>query len=529
MKRTFCNTLRTGVSPLVLSLTATFLCAGEAQADVTISGSGSTGTISCTSCTSADYSLVQWIANSLSGTPVAYGTSSATFATSGTGGHGVIGTVNGHTLALTKNTNGTVTFAVDGNAVTTVTNDTTTHADIFTEAEAAALATALASASTSTSTLVSSQSTGSVNGAGISTLSRYTGSSATLVALSNAVNSLTSPADIKKAGAQLRPETTSASSQVATGVVDQALGTVQTRVDGVRTAAAEQSGVASGELPRGLGTWAQVFGNYADQGSKQGVDGYTAGTWGLAAGADAAVRDNLRVGLSFAYARTDVNDSGSRNGSGETVNSYIATLYGSYVAPKWYVDGSLTYGWHDFDGTRLVDFSGAPSSVAKGSFSGQQYGAKAEFGYPLQISAVTATPLASLQYSHFHQGGYTETGAGDADLAVGSFDTHSLRSGLGGRVAAKVGEYEGWEFRPNARLVWRHEFGANAPQQTSSFTGGGTPFVVPGLKVDREHFGLGTGLDVASARGVILSLKYDADLAVHYVDHSGQLQARVDF
>jgi outer membrane autotransporter protein len=491
---------------------------GAARADVTISGGGSSGIVSCSPCTSSDYKLVQWISNSLGGNAT-YGTSVAYFNPSHTSGAEI---VNGHTFTATQSTDGTtVTITVDGQ--TSVVGLHASHTDYLTEGGVGILVAALAPA------VSTSAASSTPNGITFKMLANYTGSDPTMVALSNAVNNLTSSADIKKAGAQLRPETTHASDQVATSVVGQALGTVQTRVDGVRTAAAEQSGVASGELPRGLGTWAQVFGDYADQGAKDGVDGYTAGTWGLAAGADAGVLDDLRVGLSFAYARTDVNDSGSRSGSGETVNSYIATLYGSYVAPKWYVDGTLSYGWHDFDGTRLVNFTGAPPEIAKGSFSGQQYGAKAEFGYPLQIRAVTATPLASLQYSHFHQDGYTETGAGSGDLAVGSSDSDSIRSGLGGKVAAKVGEYSGWEFRPNARFVWLHEFNGSAPQQTSSFTGGGTAFTVPGLKVEREHFGLGTGLDVASARGVTVSVKYDADLAAHYVDHSGQLQARVDF
>jgi outer membrane autotransporter protein len=357
----------------------------------------------------------------------------------------------------------------------------------------------------------------------------YSGNDATLTSLSNALNNLTSSASIQQAAAQLRPETTAATTQAATGVVNQALGTIQTRADNVRTAAADESGVASGEVLRGIGSWAQMFGNYADQGTRKGVEGYTAGTWGLAAGADTKVFDRARAGFSLAYARTSVDDSGSRKGSGEDINSYIGTLYGTYTRPKWYVDGTLTYGWHDFAGTRLVNFNGAPGEIAKGSFSGQQYGAKTEFGYPLQVRSATLTPLASLEYAHFHQDGYSESGAGGGDLIVGSSDTNSLRTGLGGKVSAKIGQYGQWDIRPNARAEWLHEFKGDAPEQTSSFVGGGTAFTVPSVKVARDHYDFGIGLDMVSVRDTTLSLKYDAEVSDQYISHSGLLQVRVEF
>lgn len=367
------------------------------------------------------------------------------------------------------------------------------------------------------------------NGNSVSTLASYSGSDSTLQSLSQAVNNLTSSSDIQKAGAQLRPETTAATTQAAMGVTSQALGTVQTRSDSVRAAAADQTGVASGETPLGMGVWGQGFGAYADQGKREGVDGYTAGTYGLAFGADTKVLDDLRGGLSLAYAHTKVNDSGSREGSGQTIGSYIATLYGTYTQPKWYVDGSLTYGWHDFDSTRLVNFNGATEQTAKGSYAGQQYGARTEFGYPLALGSATVTPLASLEYNHFHQNSYTETGASGASLSVGSTDSNSIRGGLGGKISQTIAKIDDWDIKPNARAVWLHEFNGTAPDQTSSFVAGGSSFTTPGTKVAREHLGLGLGLDMASVRDTTISLKYDADLSDRYVSHSGFLQVRTEF
>lgn len=370
------------------------------------------------------------------------------------------------------------------------------------------------------------------NGKAVSAIASYAGTNTAMQSLSNAVNNLTSDTEIQKAGAQLRPELNGGTTQASLGAVSQALGTIQARTDSVRAAAADMdggTGISSGESLKGLGVWAQGFGSAATQDRRQDVDGYSADTFGLAFGADARVLDPVRVGLSFAYARTNVDDTGSRDGSGQKINSYIGSLYGTYTANSWYVDGALTYGRHDYDATRVVNFTGATPQVAKASFAGQQYGAKAEFGYPLSVGPAVVTPLASLAYNRLNQDGYTETGAAGANLTVGSSATDSVRSGLGGKVSTTIAQAGEWNIKPNARAVWLHEFNGSAPDQTSTFVAGGSSFTTSGIKVAQEHFNLGVGLDVASVRNTTVSAKYDADLSDRYVSHTGSLQVRTEF
>lgn len=366
------------------------------------------------------------------------------------------------------------------------------------------------------------------NGAAINALASYSGSNSQLQALSQAINNLTSDADIQKAGAQLRPEINGGTTQASLGAVNQALGTIQVRTEAVRTSASDQTGVSSGETAMGLGTWAQGFGSHATQDRREGVDGYGANTYGLAIGADTLVFDSLRAGASLAYARTNVADTGARDGSGQKISSYIATLYGTYTAPRWYVDGTLTYGRHDYDSTRLISIVGASTEVAKASFSGQQYGAKTEFGYPIALGDATVTPIASLAYNRLNQDGYTETGAAAA-LTVGSSSTDSIRSGLGSKVSASIGSVEGWSIRPNARAVWLHEFNGKAQDSTSTFVEGGSSFTTSGIKIAQEHFDIGLGLDLVSLRNTTISAKYDADLSDRYVSHTGSVQIRTEF
>lgn len=361
------------------------------------------------------------------------------------------------------------------------------------------------------------------------TLANYAGSDPTLAAMSDAINNLTDKGEIDKAGAQLRPEANGGTYQASMGATNQALNTIAARNDAVRSEQTASTGLSTGEALRGLGVWGQGFGAAVDQDRRLGVDGYDADTYGLAFGADSRVLDAARIGLSFAYARTDVDDKGTRSGSGQKIDSYIGSLYGSYTGTPWYVDGSLTYGRHDYDSTRLVNFAGAPSQVAKASFAGQQYGAKTEVGYPLAVGAATVTPLASLAYNHLSQDGYTETGAAGANLVVDGSDGDSLRSGLGTKLSASFAMPGGLVLKPNARAVWLHEFYGTAPDQTAAFAAGGGAFITSGLKLARDAADLGVGLDLTSDDSLTLSARYDVELKDRYTGHTGSLQIRSEF
>ncbi|WP_169545044.1 autotransporter family protein [Novispirillum itersonii] len=371
---------------------------------------------------------------------------------------------------------------------------------------------------------------GGVNGAGMQAIVGYAGSDPGLQALSQAVNNLTDEGDIRRAGAQLRPETTGNTLQASLGAVSQALSTVQVRSDAVRVAAATagETGVASGETLKGLGVWGQGFGSTATQQERKAVSGYDADTYGLAFGVDARVADPVRAGVSFAYARTGVDSTGDRTGSGQDIDSYITSLYGTYTGKRWYVDGALTYGVHSYDSTRQVAIAGAAAQTLTADYTGQQWGARAEAGMPLTFGAVVVTPLASLAYNTLKQDGYTETG-GAAALGVGSSSTDSIRSGLGGKVSARVATVGNWEVIPNARAVWNHEFNGSAPDQTSAFVAGGASFTTPGTDIAADHLTLGLGVDVASVRNTTLSVKYDADIADRYLSHTASLQLRTEF
>jgi outer membrane autotransporter protein len=361
-------------------------------------------------------------------------------------------------------------------------------------------------------------------------VTNYAGSNPQLQYLSLQVQSLTSQAAINKAGAQLRPEANGGTQAAVFSSTGQALQAITVHNDNIRTAEAGGTGVSAGEAGNGLGLWGQTFGTTADQGTRKGVDGYASNTMGFALGGDAEVLEQTRIGAAIAYAKTHVGDKGTRDGSGEKVDSYLGSLYGTYTGEPWYVDGTLTAGHHDYDSTRLVAIGNAPTEIAKGSFSAFQYGAKVEAGYPVPVDSYKVTPLASLAYTHLGQQGYTETQALGADLAVARLATESLRSGIGAKVATTFDAGDGWLLEPTLRASWQHEFKNQVVEQTSQFVAaGGGAFTTPGVKQAADSAVLGTSLNVAGPDGVSFSVKYDAELKDKYASHTGVLEARINF
>ena len=364
----------------------------------------------------------------------------------------------------------------------------------------------------------------------VDNLNGYTGTNANVQNLQAAVQNLTTVSEINKAGAQLAPQVNDGSRSATLEAVRTIMNTLMAHIDQQRMAqaVASEKGISSGEVLAGGSFWGQGFGSVVNASPRDGVNGYNSKTGGAAFGGDVRVLKDVRVGGLFSYANTAVDEKGDRIGDGMKINSYVGTLYGTYAGSPWYLDANMTFGYHDYKSTRVVDFSGAANQTAKGTFGGKQFGASAEFGYPVKISEVIVTPFTSLSYNYLAQDGYTETGAPGANLSVDKRHTYSLRSGFGAKVAAKVGSTDNWAFTPNARAVWLHEFNPNAPSATASYAGG-TTFITPGQKLAQEAGVFGVGLEAKSVDGMTFSAKYDFELRNQFVGNNLMLQVRQEF
>lgn len=355
-----------------------------------------------------------------------------------------------------------------------------------------------------------------------------TSSDAGTQALLTTLSNLPTQAEVDRAVNQLTPRTA-----LVAAATTGSMAATTAHVNVINTHAAEMrfaqaggaTGVATGDSPRGLGVWMQGLGYGGSQDQRKGQDGYDATTGGVAVGGDVQVADPLRVGAAFSYARTNVDAKNNSAGSNLDIDSYQGALYANYTGSPWYVDTTLVYGRHQYDGSRVIGFLG---SRAKGSYEGDQYTAAVEGGYPLAFGKTVVTPNASLAYSLLKQDGYTETGAPGANLSVDEQTSTSLRSGLGVKLAHTF-QNNTTLITPEARATWYHEFHDAAPDQTARFAAGGSAFTTTAAKPAGDSAVLGVGLTLTSSDQVSVSARYDAELKDGYVGHNGILQMRVAF
>lgn len=349
---------------------------------------------------------------------------------------------------------------------------------------------------------------------------------ATLAALSQ------SGASANRVGQQLGPLKPASTSQAASVSTFDVLRIVAAHTNSLRLAqaAGNETGVATGEAAPQWSAWGQAFGGHASQGERDGIDGYSANYGGLLLGVDKAVSERWRAGGVFTYSNTLIDEAGDTAGDSTRVNAYGLIGYASYTHEPWYLNLSAGAVLQRYDTTRVVDFTGF-SGVASGRFSGQQYVARAEAGYPLALRGVTLTPLASLTYSFLHQASYTESGGNGAALSVGTTNTSSVRSGLGVKLERGFATSYG-EIVPDIQAQWLHEYDHTRQATGARFAAdptGETAFTTVGPTPVADLADVSLGVTLLRANNLTVSARYEVQAAPRFVSQTGIVRLRQFF
>ncbi|WP_316238481.1 autotransporter domain-containing protein [Bradyrhizobium sp. SZCCHNR1015] len=386
----------------------------------------------------------------------------------------------------------------------------------------------------------------------------YSGSNAQVQALGGAVQSLGTDREVRSAGDQLRPFVNGAQVQVPLSTAS----LFQNQIDNRLTAAAAspnsrvasafaddtdpltsmlmafnatkarptvKAALAPAIAPEPERTvWGSLIGTNASQRDVAGVAGYSGNTGGLVAGIDQRIDGAFRVGAAFGYATSAMDD---RTAAGDAVGMqhYQGTVYGAYVQPSWYVNGSAGVALVDYTTTRRINFAGF-TDTASGSHKGWLTLLRGEFGLPVKVDQAVLTPFAGVTYARLDQQAYTETSTAGAALAIAKQTTNSVRSNLGLRASVPLLVTSTYGFGLETLAAWRHEFGNTAQNVTASFAGGGATFFAAGPSPERNLAELGAALKlVAFGERQSISLGYNAVVGSQYLEQSAVLKVRAEF
>jgi subtilase-type serine protease len=266
------------------------------------------------------------------------------------------------------------------------------------------------------------------------------------------------------------------------------------------------------EGPKGSTIWLTALGQFDHVGSAGGVPGYGGSTGGVAAGVDMAVLPWLTAGGALAFTGPQV---GTKNGQDFSGQALQVMAYGSAHRGSFFVDAQLGGLFFQDSTTRPLPLYGVQ---ANGQTGGTGFGGSIRAGAQLQLAAWRVEPSLGLAGLGLSQGGFTETQAGAANLAVGSQGLTSIQSVLAARVERRVAVGETMALVPTARIGWLHEFADTVGTATASFAaassvGGGAPFGVDSAPVGRDAALIGLGATLQTGGPVSLYLGYTGAFA----------------
>ena len=267
--------------------------------------------------------------------------------------------------------------------------------------------------------------------------------------------------------------------------------------------------------------WGYVTGSSDTTHGDGNAHGYGQHSGGVAFGGERDWGPSTRLGAAFNYDHSDFSLEGlSQSGSLDTV---AGGLYGRHDFGNVFVDGAGSLGWDSGDSTRTIAFAGV-GRRATGHFNGLSAGGLISVGGQLHgPDGLLIEPSVSLVGSSVRQGGFTETGATGADLAVDSRTQATAETLVGARFV-KSFTMTGGVLDLDGRLAWAHELNPDNPTIGESFAAApGTHFVLAGANPGRDFTVIGAGLTYKASSKLSAYIRYNGSVSSQQSDQTGTL------
>lgn len=285
-----------------------------------------------------------------------------------------------------------------------------------------------------------------------------------------------------------------------------------------------KTGYAAGGMTSNKNVWIKGFGASNRQGKYEESLGYNANIGGFAFGMDHQLKHDSWVGLGLSYANTHVKTKDATSDLIK-IDSYQATLYGTYSPAKYYVDGFLALAHNKYRTKRNISFS-TIDRTATAKFNGLQPSVKVASGYIHSYGDFKIIPNVSLQYSYLNQKEYDETGAKSINLKnVSSKDVQLLEGGVGLKFAVFHKDHHK-TISPDIHVMALYDIVNTKQEITSQFEGGGGNFTIDGVKPAKTTYNIGAGLTYVHKDRLHFTFNYDLRSKKQFIGHSGSLAVK---
>ncbi|WP_095077086.1 autotransporter domain-containing protein [Pseudomonas sp. Irchel s3h17] len=263
--------------------------------------------------------------------------------------------------------------------------------------------------------------------------------------------------------------------------------------------------------------WVKVLGAWGKTDGDQGDANYTHSIGGLLAGVDGLIAENTRLGFVTGYSDSSLS-MGDGTHSSASVDSYHLGLYAGHQLDAWRLSVGGAHSWHRIDSQRELQF-GDVSAKQKTKRDAQTSQVFTEAAYRLDLQPMALEPFANLAYVHVGSDSFTEKG-GAAALKGGDDNRDAVLSTLGLRASQRVALSAQQSLDLSGTLGWQHNLSNIHSEENLAFAnGGGTPFSVQSVSMDRNAAVVGVRAGLALARDVSLNLDYNGLLGSNDKTH----------
>ena len=301
---------------------------------------------------------------------------------------------------------------------------------------------------------------------------------------------------VAKALNQVKPKNTLNSQNVSYQITNAMSHVVQSRQASVR-------GLNSGDVAfADKNIWVKPFGGHTSQDDVNGIDGFSASTYGFGMGIDGEYKHGSHVGLALFYTKADVDTNNVAQSSQLDVFNLVAYGSNPIIDNKTNLFYQLSYGLQKTDTKRAVSGVG----VATADYTSKVFFAQLKAIKEIQLHEnLQAKPALVGSYTHFRSPSYSESGIGGLNLSVNKFNSDAFVLGLGSDFIYSLDKTS----KLSANIGLSYDFSNSAQALTSSFQGGGGVFSTEGIDNGSIIYKVGLGYVKKVRENLFLDFKYD--------------------
>lgn len=266
------------------------------------------------------------------------------------------------------------------------------------------------------------------------------------------------------------------------------------------------------------------FGIFYGERSTDDRVGFQANSVGSRFGVDQRFTDHAIVGIGAAYVNSQLTFN-ENTGNGR-IDSFIVGPYFSWFGERWYLDSSITGGFHNNEIHRNLT-AGSFTGREDADYSANDIAIYLGAGQDVLLDQYTLSPMASLQYIYYRGAEFTETGLAGPALTVLPQDSNSLRSRLGARMM-RVVSLGGMTLVPEVNCGWAHEFLAD-DDLDARFALGVASFATDPGGVFRDAGYFGCSATLSRGLRTTLFVRYQGELSNGGVFNAGNVGLAIGF